>query len=56
VRLKNGRYQIIAGWERAFAIRRLGDRNVVVDVYEDISDEEACSINVGDNAMRGRDV
>ena len=52
VRLKGHSYQILAGWKRAMAIKLLGNRRIIADVYEDISDREAYRINVADNVMR----
>jgi len=49
VRRKGDRYQIIAGRERAVAVRNLADRTVLADVYENITDEEAFEISILDN-------
>jgi len=52
LRPKGNRYQIIAGWKRAMAIKLLGDRRIIADVYEGIDDREAYRINIADNVMR----
>jgi ParB/RepB/Spo0J family partition protein len=52
IRLKGDRYQILAGWKRAMAIKLLGDRPIIADVYEDIDDRGAYRINIADNVMR----
>ena len=52
VRRKGVHFQILAGWKRAMAIKLLGDRRIIADVYEDITDREAYKINVADNVMR----
>ncbi len=52
VRPKGHSYQIFAGWKRAMAIRLLGDRRIIADVYEDINDRDAYRINIADNVMR----
>ena len=52
IRLKGDRYQILAGWKRALAIKLLGDRPIIADVYEDIDDRDAYRINIADNVMR----
>jgi len=51
LRLKpNGRYQILAGWTRTLAVKRLGWPMMPAIVYEDATDEEAQVVNVIDNA------
>jgi len=52
VRRKEDKYQIIAGWTRALAVRKLGDRPLLIELYEEISDEEAYKINAIDNGHR----
>jgi ParB family chromosome partitioning protein len=51
-RKRDGRYQIIAGWRRAHAVKYLGDRPLRCDIYDGVTDEQAYRINIADNEQR----
>lgn len=45
-RKRDGRYQIIAGWRRAYAVKHLGDRPLRCDLYDGVTAEQAYRINI----------
>jgi ParB-like chromosome segregation protein Spo0J len=52
LRVQGDRYQIIAGWTRIQAVKKLGRSEVVAEVFENLSDREAMLISSSDNLHR----